>query len=104
MISIARQAKRGFAKALVEEVLTDRVMAIVLPTLISPLISEINREISVLAGRPVAPRSDVRRVDSGLAAAGTRANPADEAELVRRLEEYQDGERDESLPGPEKAP
>jgi hypothetical protein len=97
MVSIGRQAKTGIARHIVREVLTDRGLALVLPQLLGPLMMQVHREISVLSGRPVPPQ-----------AAGTPALPEhlseNENQLIRRLEEYQEGSRDESLPGAEEAP
>jgi len=94
---VGRQIKTGIVRHVVREVLTDRGMALILPHLLGPVMLQIHREISVLSGRPVPPE-----------AAGTPPVPEhlteSESELIRRLREYQEGERDESLPGAEDAP
>jgi hypothetical protein len=97
MRSVGRQLETELAVRVAREVLTERGLALVLPQVLGPLMSQVHREISILSGQPVPPQ-----------AAGAQALPEhlseSEAELVGRLEEYQEGERDESLPGAEEAP
>lgn len=97
MVSVGRQIKTGIANHVVREVLTDRAMTLILPHLLGPVMNQIHREISVLSGQPVPPE-----------AAGTPAVPEllseDEQALIRRLEEYQEGDRREDLPDAGDAP
>jgi len=97
MVSVGRQVKTGIARHIVREILTDRGMAMILPQVLGPVMMQVHREISVLSGQPVPPE-----------AAGAQPIPEhlseNENELIRRLQEYQEGERDESLPGAEDAP
>lgn len=97
LVSVGRRVKTGIARHIVREVLTDRGLALILPHVLGPVMMQVHREISVLSGRPVPPQ-----------AAGTPLVPEllheSENQLIRRLEEYQEGTRDESLPDAEEAP
>jgi hypothetical protein len=100
LASFSEQARAGLARAFVTSVLVDRVMTLALPRILGPVMEEVNREITVLAGGIASPREGGERVPTASEAAGlpppdyAGMSPA-EAELVRRLEEYQEGDRDE---------
>lgn len=100
LASFAEQARAGLARAFVTSVLVDRVMTLGLPRILGPVMEEVNREITVLTGGVARPREGGERVPTVSEAAGlpppdyAGMSPA-EAELVRRLEEYQEGDRDE---------
>lgn len=113
LASFARQARAGLVHAFVTTVLIDRVFTLTLPHILGPVMEEVNREITVLTGGNVAPRDSAALAAAiaasypdGLpqAAPDYAAMSPEEAELVRRLEEYQDGERDESLRPASEAP
>lgn len=97
MVSVGRQVKTGIARHVVREVLMERGLAMILPHVLGPVMMQVHQEISVLSGRPVPPE-----------ASGTPPVPEhiteNESELIRRLEDYQQGDRDEDLPDAEEAP
>ncbi|EKV27266.1 hypothetical protein C882_1768 [Caenispirillum salinarum AK4] len=101
MDSMAEQARHGIEVAVAKEVLTEQAMGQVMPLVLGPLMREIHREITIGAGGGAA------RSGPGGPVAPAAAEPvADEAEnaLIQRLEEYQEGLRDERLPSAEEAP
>lgn len=96
MVSVGRQVKKGLGRAVVQAVLTDRTLALVLPHVLGPLMREIHREISVLSGKPVPP--------SFLGTSTSEVITENEQQLIQRLEEYQEGDRDENVPPAEGTP
>ena len=97
LVSVGRQVKTGIARHVVREVLTDRALVLILPHVLEPVMTQVHREISVLSGQPLPPQAaDAPALPEHLS--------EDEHQLIRRLEEYQEGSRDESLPDAEEAP
>ncbi|WP_404385375.1 hypothetical protein [Caenispirillum salinarum] len=104
MDSMAEQARHGIEVAVAKEVLTEQGMGQVMPLVLGPLMREIHREITIGAGGQSGPGA---QAGPGVPAVPAAAGPvADEPEnaLIQRLEEYQEGLRDESLPSAEEAP
>lgn len=110
MAAFAQQVRAGLARAFVTTVLVDRVMALTLPHILGPVMEDVNREITILTGGSVPPRAgSPAPVATASSAAGLpppdyeAMSPA-ESELVRRLEEYQEGDRDERITPASEAP
>ncbi|RUN74785.1 hypothetical protein EJC47_19715 [Sphingomonas sp. TF3] len=107
LVSMGRSLQGGLIRAFVTNVLVDRVLSVVLPRLIGPIFEQVNREITVLAGGQVTPEGPAGPVAPVVAEDGTVTIPVDpndadpyalspsQAELERRLQEYQEGERDD---------
>jgi hypothetical protein len=102
-VSIGRQAKQGLAKAFVTALVTDRMMALVLPHLLGPVIEGVEAEIrgqtappplagqAALAGPPPAEEGEEITSPDGIA-------------FLSRLDEYTPGPEEERLPPAEEAP
>jgi hypothetical protein len=103
LVSIGQQVRRGLARAFVEAVLIDRVMSLVLPLVLAPVMEAVNREISILTGEAVAPEPGGAGASAATDAAP--ATSADEADLMRRIEEYlANGSATDDLPPASEAP
>jgi|GEM_PF-6774704 len=102
IVSMGRQAKRGLARALITEIMTEAALTPLLPRLLGPFFTAINREISAQAGTPIP--QEVQSAAENQDPDAVHPPSEDETELIRRLEEYEGGDRDEDLPGPEEAP
>jgi hypothetical protein len=103
LVAIGQQVRRGLVRAFVETVLIDRVMTLVLPLVLTPVMEGVNREISILVGEAVGP-DPAAAGGASTASDAAPATTADEADLMRRIEEYLQGKPTDDLPPASEAP
>lgn len=102
LVAFGRQVTEGLAKKFVEAVLIDQVMRLMMPRLLGPVLVEVEREIKVMSGELPPPDHPSK---PAAATEAPKSLTPDEAELIQRIEEYQEGDRaDEELPPASEAP
>lgn len=108
MRSVARQARHGLPRAFVAALATDRVMAMLLPQVLGPVIQAVDAEVRMMtaAAAPAAAAAAGTGAGAGTGAPDTEARPTSPEGIgfYARLDEHEPSPRDERRSSPGEQP